>query len=105
ILGKQGANFYFEHPTLLRIENSKPLEKIEIEDVEPPTTLVFKVQNLTRKTLYFKAEGVSDKFAAGVPTEFVEIKKDQTEIVVQLPFSMNNPKNYNAKTWLNSFPN
>jgi hypothetical protein len=103
ILGKNGANFYFEHPTLLRIDNLNPLEKVEV--YEPPTVLIFKVQNLTKKNLYFKAEGVSEKFAAGIQSDFVEIKRDKTETVIEIKFSMNNPKNYNAKIWLNTFPN
>ena len=106
VLGKNTFGVYFEQPTLIKIDPKTPLKtENELTDVEPPTILTFNVQNLTRKTIYFKIDGVSEQWDAGVNTSEVKIKKNETKTITVVRFSMNNPKNYKAKTWLPEFPN
>lgn len=73
------------------------------EDTEPAHQLNFIICNQTAKTINVEF-GPIKKYAAQAVIVENSIKKNQTAKVASVQFSMNNPLNYAAKIWLNSFP-
>jgi hypothetical protein len=102
IFGKTAYTRYFKPQLLLQIDG-KTTPKNEMNS-EPPTQLIFVINNCTKKKITIVHNGHSGKYDILLNAQDVQIKKNKQIELANLSFSMDNPKNYNAQTWLPEFP-
>jgi hypothetical protein len=101
-IGKTAYSRYFKPQILFQIDG-KTIPKDEITS-EPPTQLIFIVKNCTKEKITVAHNGHSGRYDVHLNAQEIQLKKNQQIELANLTFSLDNPKNYNAKIWLPEFP-